>query len=86
MKGLLFVITCAAALCLWIRALVPSGPAPVPAPSVNTLLARSDDFDLVKKNRQIDWCEQHHGVPTMTFTRNHSNVLCLRPEAVIELP
>lgn len=45
-----------------------------------------DDFDLEKRNREIRWREAHHGVPTMTFTRDRSNVLCLKPEAVIALP
>jgi len=61
-------------------------PKPNPAlPSATPLLA-PDDFDLAKRNRQIRWCEHHSGVPTMTFTRDKSNVLCLRPAAVIELP
>jgi len=44
------------------------------------------EFDVAKKNRQIGWCRAHHGVPTMTFDYEGSNVLCLKPEAVIELP
>jgi hypothetical protein len=64
-------------------AVIPkSSPA---LPSATTLLA-PDDFDAAKKYRQINWCERHHGVPDMTFTRDKSNVLCLRPEAIIPLP
>jgi hypothetical protein len=44
------------------------------------------DFDFGKKDRQIAWCYAHRGMPTMTFTLHRSNVLCLKPEAVIVLP
>lgn len=44
------------------------------------------DFDFAKKDREIDWCVAHHGLPAMTFTRARSNVLCLKPDAVIALP
>jgi len=64
---------------------IPSFPliAPVPSASASSPF---DDFDFEKKNRQIRWCEAHHGVPAMTFTRYRSNVLCLDPRAVIPLP
>ena len=48
--------------------------------------AWKDDFDTEKKNREIAWCEGYGGVAAMTFTRTKSNVICLRREAVIELP
>jgi len=54
-----------------------------PAPSAPSFF---DDFDVKKKDREIEWCLDHGGLPAMTFTREHSNVLCLRPEAVIKLP
>lgn len=44
------------------------------------------EFDFAKRDRQVAWCLAHHGVPTMTFDRDGSNVLCLKPEAVIALP
>jgi hypothetical protein len=47
---------------------------------------RFADFDPEKKKREIWWCEGHGGVAAMTFTRDRSNVICLRREAVIELP
>jgi hypothetical protein len=56
-----------------------SAAAPKPRPSFN-------DYDLAKRDRQIDWCEHHKGIPTMTFWHDHSNVLCLRPESIIPLP
>ena len=49
-------------------------PAPTPT---------RDDFDVTKKNREIEWCETHGGVAAMTFTTNRSNVICLKREAVL---
>ena len=45
-----------------------------------------DGFDVEKKNHQIAWCRQHGGRTAMGFTWDRSNVVCLRAEAVIDLP
>jgi hypothetical protein len=80
-----------------VRVLAPIDPAPstlasAPAPVASASTAASkprppfNDYDLAKRDRQIDWCEHHKGIPTMTFWHDHSNVLCLRPESIIPLP
>lgn len=71
-------------------------PKPIPAPSYAPIPSTSapapfvlpppSDFDFNKKDRQVDWCEAHHGVATMSFTVDQSNVICLKPWAVIPLP
>jgi hypothetical protein len=67
------------------RSLSLPGPSPqIVAP--RPVSSWRDDFDVEKKNRQIAWCEHHWGVVAMTFTQNKSNVLCLKPQAVIRLP
>jgi hypothetical protein len=67
-----------------------SAAAPAPAPSASTVASKPrppfNDYDLAKRDRQIDWCEHHKGIPTMTFWHDHSNVLCLRSESIIPLP
>jgi hypothetical protein len=67
-----------------------SPPSIAPAPSASAripfVLTPPPDFDFEKKDRQIEWCYAHHGVPAMAFTHDRSNVLCLKPAAVIELP
>ncbi len=71
-------------------------PKPIPAPSCAPIPSASapapfvlpppSDFDFNKKDRQVDWCEAHHGVATMTFTIDRSNVICLKRAMVISLP
>jgi len=53
-------------------------PTPVALPN--------SDFDFKKKERQIDWCLGRLGVPAMTFTRDGSNVLCLKQASTITIP
>jgi hypothetical protein len=70
----------------------PSASAAAPAPAASASPAASkppprfNDYDLTKRDRQIDWCEHHKGIPTLTFWHDHSNVLCLRSESIIPLP
>lgn len=63
---------------------VTSAPVPVaPAPSAKPW---HSDFDLEKRNREIEWCEHHGGVPDLTFDWHGSNVLCVKRSAVIPIP
>lgn len=71
------------ALALWYHEKFVKAELPSPAPSASTW---HDDFDTAKRDRQYDWCLAHGGVPTMTFTHAHSNVLCLDRRAVIPMP
>lgn len=63
----------------------PSSIPPTPSASAPTslVLTPPPEFDMKKRDRQWDWCCAHHGVPTMTFTINRSNVICLKPEMVL---
>jgi len=74
---------------------VPSAPpasatlfiaAPPSMPFTAAPIMYSGDFDVEKKNRQIDWCREHHGRPALTFTFERSNVICLKADAVIAIP
>jgi hypothetical protein len=74
---------------------VPSAPptsatltiaAPPFMPFTAAPIVYADDFDVEKKNRQIDWCREHHGRPALTFTFERSNVICLKADAVIAIP
>ena len=60
--------------------ITPAPPASAPPLFVFT---PPPEFDMKKRDRQWDWCCAHHGVPTMTFTINGSNVICLKSEMVI---
>jgi hypothetical protein len=66
-----------------ISSITPTPSASAPTPLV---LTPPPEFDMKKRDQQWDWCCAHHGVPTMTFTINGSNVLCLKPEVVIAPP
>ena len=61
-------------------------PAPVDTTSTAVPFPPPDDFDLDLRSRQASWCIHRGGVPVMTFTHDKSNVLCLKPEAIITLP
>jgi hypothetical protein len=92
--GCVALMVCGLGICGAALRSRPSAPSTSPAsasaapPSMPFIAAPIvyPEFDVAKKNRQIGWCRAHHGVPTMTFDYEGSNVLCLKPEAVIELP
>jgi len=70
----------------FVKAPAPSSSASSSASPAPPVSSDPDYFDFAKRDRETDWCLAHGGVPTMTFTHAHSNVLCLDPRAVIPLP